>query len=82
MELAGLAVQPEAVPIEHAIGGVRILLDLEDDEAAAQGMDAAARQQQSITRLDAKAVETLGHGAGLEFPLEIRPGHAPLQTGV
>ena len=57
----GLPSRPDAVPVEHAIGRVRILLDFKNHQAGADGMDAAARQKHRVARAHRNAMKTFRH---------------------
>src|SRR5437016_1019261 len=51
VQLARFAVQSRPVPVENAVGRVRVLLDLKHHNAGADGMNAAARKEHHIPRL-------------------------------
>ena len=62
MEFAALARGVEAVPIKDAVGGVGVLLDFKQDNAGAQGVDAAAGKEHGVAGFDRDAMETVGDG--------------------
>ena len=45
-----LAVEPGTVPVVHTIGGVGVLLNLKNDRARAERVEAAARDENRIAR--------------------------------
>ena len=63
MQFARLAVEAHAIPIENAIRRVRILLNLKNHQAVADGVDAAARQKHRIARAHWHAIKTVGDAA-------------------
>ena len=63
MQLARFAVQARAVVVEDAVGDVGGLLDLGDVAAAADGVDAAGRQEEHVAGLYLVAAEDVGDGA-------------------
>ena len=82
MQIARMAVQAHAVPIEHAVGGIGILLDLKDHQAVADGMDPPARQEHRVAGAHRDAVKAIGHVAVVDLLLELRAGHALLQPHI
>ena len=82
VEFAGFAIEAFAVPIVHAVGGVGVLLDLEDDEAAADGVDAAAGEKHGIASANGDAMETISDGAGVDLLLKLLAGDAALEADV
>ena len=63
MELAGFPVQADSVPVEHSVGGVAVLLDLEDDEAFADGVESAAGDEEAVAGLGFDDVDDVGDGS-------------------
>src|SRR5437867_549912 len=57
VKLAWLPVQSKTVPVKHAIGRVRILLDLENNDPGADAMHASAGQEHCVTRFDRQTME-------------------------
>ena len=82
MQLARFAVQSKPVPVENAVGRVRVLLDLKNHNAGADGMNAAARKEHHIPRLHRHAMKAICHRAVLDLALELRSRRAAAQTGV
>ena len=82
MQFARFAVQAEAVPIEHPIGRVGVLLDFKDDQARAERVNPAAGQEHGVARPHAHAMKTLGHGASLDLLLELGAGDAAFQADI
>ena len=71
-----------AVPVEDPVGGVGILLDFEDDEAGADGVDASAGEEHGIALGDVDAVEAIGDGAVGNFAFELGAGDALTEADV
>ena len=82
MELAGLAVEAVPVPVKDTVGRVAVLLNLDDDESLADGMEASARDEDALAGLGGGAVESLLDGAVNECFLELLPAHPIPQTRV
>ena len=72
VQFARLAIQPDAVPIEYPVSGVRVLLDFKNHQAGADGVDAAAGQEHRVARAHGNAMETFRHFAGPDFFLKFR----------
>lgn len=45
MERTRFAVETDAIPVKHAVGGIGVLLDFGDDKAGIKGMDAPGRHE-------------------------------------
>ena len=76
MQLTRLAVQPDAIPVKDAIGGVGVLLDLENDVAGADGVQAAAGQVDGVAGLRLDPMQAIGHGPVADLLLESVAGDA------
>jgi hypothetical protein len=76
VQFTRLPVEPDTVPVKHAIGRVGILLDFENDQSAADSVDPAAGQKHGITGLDRQAMKTFRNLAGLNFFFEQFAGNA------
>ena len=63
MELARLAVQAQAAVVVDAVGDVGRLLDLGDEAAAADGVDASGREEEHVAGMHVVAGQHLGDGA-------------------
>src|SRR5262249_37156345 len=48
VQFARFAVQTDAVPVEYAIGGIRILLNFENDQSRADSVNASAPQKHGV----------------------------------
>src|SRR5712672_679747 len=59
VQFARLAVESNAIPVEYAVGRVRVLLDLKNHQAVADGMNAAAGQEQRVARAHRDAMKTI-----------------------
>lgn len=81
VELAGLAIEAGAAPIEDAIGGVAVLLDFDDEVAGADGVDAAAGDEDEIAGGDGDAMDCGVGGAGLDGGLKRGAGDAVTKAG-
>ena len=57
LEVPDGAVETEAAPVVDTVGGVGVLLDLEDEIAAVDGVDLAAADQDGVTDVDWEAVD-------------------------
>jgi len=80
VEFTRFAIQADAIPIEYAIGGVRVLLDFENDEAAAKGVNAAAGEEHGVAGFDFDAVEAFSDGATGDFFFELLAGDATFEA--
>src|SRR4051812_20725750 len=60
------------IPIVNPIGGVAVLLDLDDDIAGAEGVEPAARQKNRVAGFHFKKVQMLLDASILEGLLELR----------
>ena len=76
------AIETQAIPIEYAISGIRVLLDFENDQARANRVNTAARQKHGIPGLDGNSMKAFGHRPGLDFSLELGACHAAPQSDV
>ena len=63
VELARLAVQAQAAVVVDAVGDVGSLLDLGDEAAAADGVDASGREEEHVAGMHVVAGQHLGDGA-------------------
>ena len=66
----GAAVEAGAIPVENAIGSVAVLLDLENDEARADGVESAAGDEDGVACFHWEARYFFCHGAAGERLLE------------
>ncbi len=82
VELTGLAIEAGAVPIEDAVGGVAVLLHLDDDVAFTNGVEASAGDEDAVAALDVDGVEGLLHAAVAEEDFKLVTGDAFLEAGV
>ncbi len=55
MERARPTIEPDASPIEDPVGGVRVLLDLEDEASCVDRVEAPRRSEKRVSALDAEA---------------------------
>lgn len=77
---ARFAIQACAVPVEDTVSRIAILLDLDDDVSASDGVDSAAWNENAIPGASGQAVEQVGHRAVGQGALKIRatgPGSKP-----
>ena len=63
VHLAGLAVQAQAAVVVDTVGDVGGLLDLCDEAAAADGVDAACGQEEHVSGMHVVAGQHVGDGA-------------------
>ena len=63
MEVARFAIEAESIPVEDAIGGVAVLLDLVNEEACADGVEAAGGDEEAIAGARMEGVDEVGGGA-------------------
>ena len=82
MQRTGLAVGPEAVPIEQPEGGIARLLNLGHQHPAADAVDGAGRQKQAVARPGNERVQALGDRAALEVPPQLGRGGAGAEAGI
>ena len=66
VELTRLAIETEAVVVEDAIGDIRGLLDLSEEDAPTDGVHTTSREVEDIARLDLVVGKDLGDGAVLD----------------
>ena len=59
VQIAGLAAFVDAIPVEHAISRIRVLLHFKNHEARANGMHAAAGQEHRVARFHRHTMETI-----------------------
>src|SRR5260370_21983610 len=71
MELSRLAFVIASVPIEHAIGGVTVLLDLDQHIAGANGMETSSWQKNGVAGLDRNCVDEIGDSAAAHSLLKL-----------
>ena len=71
MELSRLAFVIASVPIEHAIGGVTVLLDLDQHIAGANGMETSSGQKNGVAGLDRNCVGEIGDSAAAHSLLKL-----------
>lgn len=82
VELAGFAVEAVAVPIEDAVGGVRVLLDFVDEEAGTDGVEAAGGDEDGVAGDGEKGVDVIGDGAVGDGVFEVGTGGAVFEADV
>src|SRR4029453_5063382 len=68
-------------PIENAIRGVTIFLDLDDDVAATDRVQAPARNKEAVAAFDRQPRHQFGHAAIVDRLLELPGLHARPQSG-
>ena len=61
VQVAGPAIEADAVPVEDAVGGIGVLLDLDDHVSAADSVDAPARDEDGIPFFHRHLEDLLGH---------------------
>ena len=69
VELTRLAIETWTVVVEDAIGDIRGLLDLSEEDAPTDGVHTTGREVENIARLDLVVGKDLGDGAILDAPL-------------
>ncbi len=82
VQVARLAIETNAVPVEHAICRVRVLLDLKNHQAIANGVDATTRQKHRVAGAHRNAMKTIGHATVGNFLLKLRARYATLETDI
>ena len=63
VEVARFAIEAESVPVEDAIGGVAVLLDLVNEEAGTDGVEASGGDEEAIAGARMEDVDEVGGGA-------------------
>ena len=71
MEGTGLAVGAEAPVIGHAVGGVRVLLHLGDEDPRPDGVERPCRDEKHISRMDRHLIADFRQGILLDVPAEL-----------
>ncbi len=82
VEIAGFALEAAAIPIEDAIGGVGILLDLVDEESGADGVEAAGGDEDRLAGSGSDGVDAIGDGPVPDGVLKHGAGDALPETDV
>ncbi len=82
MQFAGHTIETGAVPIEDAVGGVAILLDLDDHIALTDGVEPSAGDEDAVTAFDWDDVESLFDVALTKQLFELLPSNTTLEAGV
>jgi len=82
MELARLAVHSRAVVVEDAIGDVTGLLDLGEEDAATDGVDAAGREIEHVAGLHLMVGKDLGDGAVGNPTIVLLGGYLLAEAGI
>lgn len=82
VEFAWVAIEAGAVPIEDAVGGVRVLLDFVDQESRADGVEAAGGDEDGVAGGGGEGVDEVGDGAVVDGLFEIGAGDAGFEAGV
>ena len=82
VEFAGFAVEAGAVPIEDAVGGVRVLLDLVDEESCADGVEAAGGDEDGFAGFGSDGVHCVGDGTVGDGFFEVGAGDAIFEADV
>ena len=76
VQVTGPAIKADAVPVEDPIGGVGVLLDLDDHVSPADGVDPTARDEDGVTFFHGHFVDLLGDVAIAQGLLEGVAGHS------
>jgi ammonia channel protein AmtB len=63
VQVTWFSVESEAVPVEDAVGGVRVLLDFVDEETRADGVEAAGGDEDGFARVGENRVHMIGDGS-------------------
>ncbi len=82
VEVAGFTIEAEAVPVEHTVGGIGILLDFMDEQARADGMESAGGNENGFAGLRFDRMDEVGGGSIGDGLLEIGAGDTFLQSDV
>jgi len=82
MELAGLAVKTGTVVIEDAVGDIGRLLNLDQTDAATDGMDTTGWEVEDIALVDFMLGKDLGDGAVVDTFLIFLRGYLLSETGI
>jgi len=82
VEVARGAVEAEAVPVEDTVGGVGILLDLVDEKAGSDGVEATGRNENGLVFFWLDGVNLVGDAAVLQRGCEVLFGHAVFEADV
>src|SRR5262245_17776025 len=80
MQLARFSVQTDPVPVEHAIRGVRVLLNLEQHEAGANRMKTSARQKHRVSLLHSNTMHAVSNRAVPDAALEFFSRNIPAEA--
>src|SRR4029077_18518415 len=75
MKLSSLTLIIDSVPIENAISGVAVLLDLDQDVSAADGVKSPGRQENGVPVLRPDRVNTIGDSSRMKGVLELIARH-------
>src|SRR5437868_12916338 len=71
MKFSRLTLLVDPVPIENAVSGVAILLDLDQEVSGANGVKPSRRHKHGSTALHSDLVNTIGNGSGMKGLLEL-----------
>ena len=82
VELARLAIETRAVVVEDAIGDIRGLLDLSEEDAPTDGVHTTGREVEDIARLDLVVGKDLGDAAVLNALLVLVGGDLLFEAGI
>ena len=82
VKVAGFAFGIGAVPIENAVGGVGVLLDLVDEETGADGVEAAGLDEDGLAFLRGDGVDLVGDRALGDGLFKGLSGHSFFQADV
>ena len=79
---ARVAIEADTIPIKDAVSRVAVLLDLVDDEACADGMDLAARNEQAVASSRFQNLDAISHGAFADGLLKGFTSHTLAESGI
>ena len=81
MEFPRIAVKPEAAVVVNSVGNVRGLLDFSYEASCSDGVDAACRQEEHVSRLHLEIGEGIGDGIVLHHRHIFLRCEVPVETG-
>ncbi len=82
VEVTGLSVEAEAVPVEDPISGIRVLLDFVDEKPGSDGVKTAGGNEDGLIFLWLDGVDFIGDRPVMEGSFEVFLIHAFLESDV
>jgi hypothetical protein len=82
VQFAGRTIETGSVPIEDSVGGVAVLLDLDDHIALTDGVEPSARDEDAVAGFNGGDVEGLFDTALAKQRFELLPSDTTLEADV